>query len=206
MRALIILGVVLVFLLLLSQVRVGGSVDYSADGLLVRLRVGAFHITLFPMKPRKQKKKKQKETPQGPPKPPPPPAQKEGGSLELVKQLLPLIAETAGKFKRKVRIDRLDLDLTVACPDPAYTAMAYGGANAVFGMIVPLLEHNFKVKERRIRAAVDFDRDSPVIVIAAAVSMTIGQGAILTLTLGFKALQILMHHRKRNPSKQKEAV
>lgn len=206
MKALIVIGVILALLLLMSLVRVGVGVDYSAAGLVIQLRFGAFRFTLFPMKPRKRKTKRQTETPQGPPKPPPETPPREGGSLELIKQFLPLVAEAAGKFKKKIRIDRLDLDLTVACPDPALTAVAYGGANAFLGMMVPLLEHNFHVKERRVRTSVDFERTSPVIAIAAAVSMTIGQGAVLTLTLGFKALQILMNHRKQTQSKQKEAV
>ena len=206
MKALIVTGVILVLLLLLSLVRVGGIVDYSAAGLVVRLRLGAFRFTLFPLKPRKKKPKMQKEKPPAPPKPTAEPAKKEGGSLDLLKQFLPLVADAAGKFKRKIRIDRLDLDLTVACPDPADAAMAYGGANAILGMVVPLLEHNFNVKERKIHTALDFDRTSPAVALTAAVSMTIGQGAALTLTLGFRALTILMNLKKQTQSKQKEAV
>ena len=50
MRAWIILGTVLVLLFLLSLVRVGGVLEYSAQGLLVRIRLGGLGLTVFPMR------------------------------------------------------------------------------------------------------------------------------------------------------------
>ena len=50
MRAWIILGTVLVLLFLLSLVRVGGVLEYSAQGLLVRIRLGRLRLTVFPMR------------------------------------------------------------------------------------------------------------------------------------------------------------
>ena len=206
MKALIVVGVVLAALLLLSLVRVGAVADYSAAGLVFQIRVGALRFTLFPMKPRKKKKADKPKKPPEPSKAPPPPEPRQGGGLELVKQFLPLLAEAAGRFKRKVRIDRLDIDLTVACPDPAMTAVAFGGANAALGMMVPLFENNFNVKERSVRTRVDFDRETPAVAVLAAMSLTIGQGVVLSVSLGVKALKILLAHRKKVQSTQKEAV
>lgn len=206
MKALIVVGVVLAALLLLSLVRVGAVADYSAAGFVLKIRVGALRFTLFPMKPRKKKKADKPKKPTEPPKAPAPPEPRRGGGLELVKQFLPLLAEAAGRFKRKVRIDRLDIDLTVACPDPAMTAVAFGGANAALGMMVPLFENNFNVKERNVRTRVDFDRETPAVAVLAAMSLTIGQGVVLSVSLGVKALKILLAHRKKVQSTQKEAV
>ena len=55
MRAWIILGTVLVLLFLLSLVRVGGVLEYSARGLLVRIRLGRLLLTVFPMRKRARK-------------------------------------------------------------------------------------------------------------------------------------------------------
>jgi hypothetical protein len=55
MRAWIILGTVLVLLFLLSLVRVGGVLEYSAQGLLVRIRLGRLRLTVFPMRKRARK-------------------------------------------------------------------------------------------------------------------------------------------------------
>lgn len=206
MKGWMIVGVILAVLFLLSLVRVGGILSYSAEGLVVRLRLGAFRPTLFPLKKKKKKPPKEPPKEEAPTKEAPAKPQPSGGGLELVKRLLPLLAETAGRFQRKVRIDDLDLDLTVAAPDPAATAMAYGGANAFLGMMIPLLEHHFNIKQRKIRTAVDFDQEHPTITIRAAFSLTIGQGAVLSIRLGYQALRIFTDHRKQQSMKQKEAV
>ena len=47
---------VFVVLVLLSQIRMGGGVKYSIDGLNVRLRIGAFQFQAYPMKKAKKEK------------------------------------------------------------------------------------------------------------------------------------------------------
>ena len=203
MRAWIILGTVLVLLFLLSLVRVGGVLEYSARGLLIRVRLGRLRFTVFPMKKKERKPKPVKEKkpqPEAEKKEPP----KKGGALTLVREFLPLAAEAAGRFKRKVRIDQLDLELTVAASDPAAAAMAFGGANAALGMMLPLLENHFNVRQRSIRTAVDFEGSRPVICLKAAFSLTIGQGVVLAVRLGFQALRIRSKYKSNQ--KQKEAV
>lgn len=203
MKPWIVLLILLLVLFLISLIRVGGVVEYSAQGLLVRVRAGKLRFTVFPMKKREKKPpkpRKKKEKPEPQPSEP----RKAGGTLELVKDFLPVVTEAAGRFKRKIRVDQLDVELTVAGPNPAMAAMAFGGANAALGMMVPLLENNLKIKERSIRTAVDFDRDSPVIYLKAALSLTIGQGMMLAFRLGIQALGILWKHRRTR--KQKEAI
>lgn len=206
MRALIVIGIILCALFLLSLVRVGAVADWSAAGLTLKVRVGRLRFTVFPMKPKKKRREKPERAKKPAKEPQAPPEPRQGGGLDLVKQLLPVIAEAAGRFKKKICIDRLDLDLTVACPDPALTAVAFGGANAALGMIVPLLENNFNIKERSIRTAVDFDREEPAVAILAALSLTIGQGVALSVSLGFKLLKISLSNRNKHQSTQKEAV
>ena len=203
MRAWIILGTVLVLLFLVSLVRVGGVLEYSAQGLLVRIRLGRLRLTVFPMRKRARKPRPPQEKnpqPEGQREKPP----KKGGTLSRVKEFLPLAAETAGRFKRKVRIDQLELELTAAASNPAAAAMAFGGANAALCMMLPLLENHFNVRQRSIRTAVDFEGSRPVIYLKAAFSLTIGQGVVLAVRLGFQALRILSQYK--SGQKQKEAV
>ena len=83
-------------------------------------------------------------------------------------------------------------------------AMPFGGANAALGMMLPLLENHFNVRQRSIRTAVDFEGSRPVIYLKAAFSLTIGQGVVLAVRLGFQALRILSQYK--SGQKQKEAV
>ena len=50
MTWLVFLVSVFVVLVLLSQIRMGGGVKYSIDGLNVRLRIGACQFQAYPMK------------------------------------------------------------------------------------------------------------------------------------------------------------
>lgn len=197
-------AVLILIFFLISLVRVGGILEYGEPGLLIRLRLGRLHFTVFPIKQKKKKPEKKKKTaPKAEPEPPsPPPA---WNTWALLKRFLPVVAEAAGRFQNKVRIDRLDIDITAAAGDPAAAAIAYGAANAAIGMMIPLLEHNFKVKERRIRTRVDFDRTSPQVRLKAAFSLTIGQGAMLGFRFGVQAVKTYSLYRK-SEQKQKEAV
>ena len=206
MKFCLVLGIILVFLFLLSLIRVGGDLEYGVPGLHIRLRFGRFHFTLYPMKPKKEKpekKKKQKERSK-PAEAPQKPKEKTN-PWEIIKEFMPVVSDAAGRFKRKVRIDRLDMDLTVAAGDPATAAIAYGAANGFLGMMIPILENNFIIKERRLRTRVDFDSKSPTVWLAAAFSLTIGQGMALSLHIGVRALKTYLSYRD-SVQKQKEAV
>ena len=50
----IVLGAIVAALVLLSLIRVGGTVEYSRSGTLVHLRAGPLHIQVYPPKPRKK--------------------------------------------------------------------------------------------------------------------------------------------------------
>ena len=193
-RALWIVVILLLALLLLSLVRVGGAVDYSARGLTVRVLAGPLRITVFPLRKKKRPPEGERKPSQPRPEAEEPPR---GGSLALLREFLPLVTEAAGSLRRKIRVDRLDMDLTVGAPDPALAAIAFGGANAALGMLVPLLENAFRIKERNIRTAVDFNAGAPAVAVRAALTLTIGQGVSFAVRFGLRALKILLAHRKK---------
>lgn len=209
MTALWVLAIVLLCLLFLSLLRVGGRVCYDQNGLLVQVRVGVFSFTVFPLKPSKKAKKSPKEKPvpkSGPPREEP----TGGGNLELLQKMLPAVCQAAGRLKKNIQIDDLELELLWSHPDPAVCAMGYGAANGAVGMIWPILEQNFHIKKYRIRTGVDFDRGSPTIRGVAALSLTVGQGISMTLRLLGQLLQIRRNSRAASePSttqQKKEAV
>ena len=201
MTGLMILAGVVLSLFLLSLVRLGGGVKYSQDGLYVRVRFGAFSFLVYPREKKKKEKSPnpQKETPTQEPK------LERGGPLEQVKQFLPLVCEAAGELKRKIQIDRLILELTVAAGDAARTAMAYGYANMAVGMLWPLLEQNFEIKDPQIRTGVDFNAGATSIYINEAVSLLVGQLISFALRFGWKFFKA--YQKSKLPTKtQKEAI
>lgn len=201
----IVLGAIVAALVLLSLIRVGGTVEYSRSGTLVHLRAGPLHIQVYPPKPRKksgEKKPKRAKKSSKPQEEQPEP--KPGGQLDTLKAMLPFVADTAGQLRRKVRVDRLLLDVTAAAPDPAMAALSFGGVNAAIGMIWPLLENNFNIGDRRIRTKVDFNLTEPEAYLYASFSLRLGQAVVLALTLGMKFLK-LWSGRNQEQTK-KEAV
>ena len=194
MKALFILGIVLLVLVLLSFVRLGAQVEYAASGVTVRVKTGPFLLTVFPRRGNGTKagsaRKKRKKNGAAAKEPAP-----TGGSVALVKKFLPLIAEAAGRMKRKIRIDVLRLDLTVAAADPAAAAMAFGGANAFLGMIWPLIEQNFNVQQRCIRTRVDFQAQRPTVVLFAQLTLSIGTALHMGIRLTVRFLRLFAEYK-----------
>jgi len=203
MTVLHIVAICAVVVLALMLVRVGVWVEYCETGLLVRLKIGAFSLQVFPVKPKEKKPEKpKKKKPDQQPEPQP----KKGGTFELVKEFLPLVVEAAGELKRKISIDRFYMDLLWSIPDPAACAMGFGGANAAVGMIWPLIEQNFLVKDHRIRTAVDFDLEKPTVYLLVCATIRIGQLISFGVRLAVKGVKVYQTYKTKEAIKQKEAV
>lgn len=209
MSALYIIAAILLLLYVLSLIRVGAWVEYSHGGLLVKLRVGPGSFQLIPVKStgekaNREKQKKQKKQPaQSTPQP------KQGGSLTLLREFLPVVADAAGQLKRRIRIDVLRLDLVWSAPDPVACALGFGAVNGAVGMIWPLVAQNFHVKDHRIRTMVDFDQGKPTVYLSAMATMTIGQGISLALRVGMSLVKTYRRAKREGnlpKHEQKEAV
>ena len=206
MRLLLTAALILAALLLLGQIRFGAQVLYSSAGVKLKLKIGPVKITLLPQKEKKRpekKPKKPKKAAEGPPLGP-------EEIIALVKQALPVALEAAGRLKRKIRVDRLYLDVAVGGEDPAAAATAYGGLNAAIGMIWPLVEQNLHVKDRRIRTRADFLETRTRVDLDAAATLTVGQAVALAFWLAPKLPRILRTIMKKDKTNAeihtKEAV
>ena len=97
----------------------------------------------------------------------------------------------AGSLRRKISVDLLEAHILLAGGDPASVAVAYGSANAVIGMVLPLLEQNFHIRRRDIRTAVDFEKPH---------SEIRGSTAICAFPRLFAAYHVLLRSREpRHP-------
>lgn len=195
----IVLGAVLIFLLLLSMIRFGGQVRYDPDGLSLRLILGPVRIRLLPAKSEKSKKRVRPRRTRKREKPSPVEDDRRHGTVGQVLELLPVLAEAAGALKRKIRIDRLDLNVIWGAENAASAALGYGRANALLGMIWPLLDNNFKVKNCQWNVDVDYDKSKPELTADAAITASIGQLLCLAVRYGVKLL------RKSSRSKERPA-
>lgn len=189
-------------LFLIGCIRVGAQVEYCEQGLFVRVRIGRVLIPVFPIK-KKGNKPKQKSKPTSGNRAPS--KQKKGGLLHLVLDFIPLVLDTAKRFRRKLQVDKLDMELVVCTPDPADTAVRYGQANALLGSLWQPLTQTFHVKDGRAHVGVDFEAEHATLYLLATLSLTVAQLLGLALRFGIEALGILIRTRTKQ-TQQREAV
>ncbi len=194
----IIAGVIVVLVWLIGRIRLGvGASRTQEEGNRLWLRLGPASITLYPRAPKPSKEKPAKEKKAKPPKEkkskkektPRKPLTREQ-IVALVRRLIPLGLEAAGSFRRKLRIDVLEMDLIIGEPDPADTAMSYGKASAALGALWGPLNEAFQVKDGRARVDVDFQQEHWALWGRFQMTITVGQLIWLGLRCGVKALNI----------------
>ncbi|MBS6215478.1 MAG: DUF2953 domain-containing protein [Clostridiales bacterium] len=195
MSVLWIIGAVLLGLFLLGQLRLGGEVRYGPGEAGVWLRLSGVPIRIYPRKRKKapvrapeKEEKGRTEKSKKAEKPAPPWTMER--VLELVKRVTPLIGQAAGKLRRHIRVDVFYLDVLLGGGDPGDAAMAFGKLNGCCGIIVPVLEQNFRCRDHRIRTAVDFERENTEVRLTLAISMTLGQLIGFGLWCGYTAWKV----------------
>lgn len=203
-------------LTLLAILPVGVSVKYDSDGPLVRLIVGPIKLTLFP-RPKKEKKteidKKKKiikpETPElakprtqtgAKPAPAEKPEvkKKTGGNLTDFLPLVRTVLDFLGDFRRKLRVDVLELKLIMAADDPCDLAVNYGRAWTAVGNLMPKLEQWLVIKKRNIEVGCDFEAGETLV--TARLDLTIMLGRLLAAVFAFAfhaLIQFLKIMKKR---------
>lgn len=200
----IVLIVILAVLFLISLIRLGGRAKYGPEGFRFFVMAGPMTVQLIPAgrknkektaKPAKEKKSKPVSDEKKPGK-------EKSGTVGRILKLLPTVAETAGALKRKIRIDHLVLTVIWGAEDAAAAALGYGKANALLGMIWPLLDNNFKVKKCEWNVDVDYGRSEPEFTADAVITITIGQLISFIFHYGAKLLMNWSRSGKSSAKKQ----
>lgn len=193
-------------LTLLAVLPVGVSVKYDSDGPLVRLIVGPIKMTLFP-RPKKEKKpkiekkkaenqtetpepvKKQAQTNAGPsPAEKPKEQKKSGGKLTDFLPLVRTALDFLGDFRRKLRVDLLELKLVMAAEDPCDLAVNYGRAWAAVGNLMPKLEKFLVIKKRNVEVECDFEAGETLVTARLELTITVGRLLAAVFKFAFRAL------------------
>ncbi len=186
--------IALFVLVLLAILPLGISAVYNARGPLVRLIAGPIRLQLYPQKKEKAKKEKsQKQAPQKKKE------EKNGGSvkdfLPLAKVALDLVAD----LKAKLRVNRLEMKLTLAGGDPCDLSVNYGKAWVALGNVMPRLEELFVIKKRDMEVQCDFTAETTVVYARVDITITLGRLTVLAVRYGIRGLKTyykIMNERK----------
>ena len=187
---LIFLGIV--FLIAITPV--GVNVAYNSEGILLRVIAGFLRITILPQKKKKEKKPKEKK-PKKVKKSNPAPKKKEpvekpkekGGSILDFLPLVQLVLDFLGDFRRKLRVNRLEMKLIMAGGDPCDLAVN-GKAWAALGNLMPLLERAFVIKKRNLEVECDFTESKTLVIARLDLTITIGRILSLVVLYAIRAL------------------
>ncbi len=207
---LITLGV----LLLLVILPLGVSANYDEGGPLVKVIAGPVHLTVFPRPPKSKQEKGKKDKKQASessvetaeaslPKPPRPPKQektkeeRKGGSLTDFLPLVKVALDFLGDFRRKLRLNRLELKLILAGSDPCDLAVNYGRTWAAIGNLLPQLDKLFVIKKREIEAECDFTASETLVIARLDLTITLGRLLTLAVVYGFRAIKEFLTLKKK---------
>ena len=189
-------------LILLAILPLGVSVIYNEDGPLVRVIAGFIRLKIFPLKKKDKKPKKVKQKSKtkitAEPKKKKEPGKK-GGSITDFLPLLKIAVDFLDGFRRKLRVNRLELKLILAGGDPYDLGMSYGKAWAVLGNITPYLDRVFVFKKRDVNVECDFEGNKTLIYARLDLTITLGRLLGLVFVAGFQALKAylkIMNKRK----------
>lgn len=187
---LIFLGILLLLLIL----PLGVSAVYDSEGPRVSVLAGPVRIPVLPAKKKEKKPKPQKEKKQSLPKAKAakqPKKEKKGGSLTDFLPLVEIILEFLGDFRRKLRVNVLEVNLVLAGGDPCDLAIQYGKYCAAMGNLWPRLEELFVIKKRDIKVQCDFEGSQKLIYVRLDLTITLGRVFSVSLRHGIRALKEL---------------
>lgn len=195
---------------LIGMIPLGVSVVYDEDGTVVRVIAGPLKLLVFP-RPKKAKKetppkpaaeeakkeqkaKKSKQTddiPDGPPDGAPSkklPKPKQGGSMLDFIPLVDVAVDMLSGLGRRLRVNTLQLRLTMAGDDPCDLAVNYGKAQAAGAALLAQLDRFLVIKHQDVEIQCDFVADEMKILARLDLTITIGRILSLGVVYGFRGL------------------
>ncbi len=169
----------------------GVSAAYYAAGPLVLLIIGPAKLQVYPGKKKaaSSKKKKPKKEPEKPSQQARASTNSEGGKLTDFLPIVQTVFDFLGDFRRKIRVNRLEMKLTMAGDDPCDLAVNYGRAWAALGSLEPQLDRLFIIKKKDLQIQCDFAGSETKIAARLDLTITVGRLLGLTVRYGFRVLR-----------------
>ena len=184
--------IALAVVVLLAILPVGVSAIYDEAGPLIRLIFGPVKLQVFPSKKKssaakKKKPKKEKAQPTGQ-------AGKaqgtsKGGKLTDFLPIVQTILDFLMDFRRKIRVNRLEMKLTLAGDDPCDLAVNYGRAWAALGNLEPQLDRLFVIKKKDLQVQCYFEETDTRIIARLDLPITVGRLLGLAARYGVRVLR-----------------
>lgn len=126
------------------------------------------------------------------------PKKQSGGPITDFLPLVQIALEMLGAFRRRLRVNVLNLKLIMASDDPCDLAVNYGRAWAAVGNLLPQLEKVFVIKKRNIEVECDFCATQTLVVARLDLTITLGRLLATVMVYGVRAvMEFLKINKKR---------
>ncbi len=184
--------IALAVILGLGILPLGVSARYNEAGALIRLILGPVKLQVFPSnkkavpKDKKQKPKKEQNKTSSQTKPT---ENTKGGKLTDFLPIVQTVLDFLGDLRRKLRVNLLELKLTLAGDDPCDLGVNYGRAWAALGNLEPQLDRLFVIKKKDLQLQCDFEGTETKIAARLDLTITLGRLLGLTARYGFRVLR-----------------
>lgn len=185
--------IVLAVVCVLAVLPIGFRAIYRESQPGVWLLIGPVKLRVYPGRPKKEKNKKKvkpAKTKQSAAK------QEKGGSYRDFFPVVKTILTFLEHFRRKIRVNDLQLKVILAGGDPCDLAVNYGKAWAALGNLMPQLERFFVIKKRNLEVECDFTSDTTLIYAKADVTITLARALHLLGRYGIRVLKDLLELKK----------
>jgi hypothetical protein len=197
--------ITLVILVVLAWIPLGATIRYNTDGLSLKIIAGPIRLTVLPKKNKEEKSKKKSKDKSAPKKvkasstqPATPKQEEKGGPITDFLPLVNTALDLLNAFRKKLRIDRLELKLIMAADDPCDLAVNYGRAWAAVGNLFPRLERWLVIKKRDVEVECDFEASQTVVIAHVDLTITLGRLLGILIWYGVRALkQFISINNKR---------
>jgi len=126
------------------------------------------------------------------------PEKKSGGPITDFLPLVKILLDMLGAFRRRLRLNVLELKLTMAADDPCDLAVNYGRAWTAVGNLLPQLEKIFVIKKRNIEVECDFEASETKVIARLDLTITLGRILATVFVYGGKAgIEFMKINKKR---------
>ena len=182
---------------------VGVKVLYHEGGPRIWLRAAFLRVLLYPRKKKagsdedgKKKKKADSAKRTQKTKDNSTEESKKGGKLTDFFPLVQIVLDFLSDFRRKLRVNHLEVKIILAGGDPCDLAVNYGKAWTALGNLMPQLERFLVIKKRNVEVECDFVEDSTRVYARIDVTITIGRILAITVWHGLRAVKELLKIKK----------
>lgn len=192
----IVPGVILAVLLLVLLCRIGVQGSFGQQTVVVA-RVGLLRLQIVPRSGKKQPKKEKKPKKEHKTEAAPQSKIKASTVIEFAPQIWAILKKGLHMTRQRVRIDPMELSLTIGGTDPADAANLYGKAQAAMWTFIPQLERLVRMPQPHIHLEPELQGGKTQCAGHIGASLLIWDLLVIGFACGIPALKLFAKMRKK---------